>query len=145
TDLGAPFVSANLKDEKGELVAEPWRIVTAGGRRVAITGVLSRRYADPGLRVDEPREAVLRAAAACRGRSDALLVLAYLPEEELRQLAAALPEADAVIGGPTGQSLTPRAVGPTVLAAATNKGKFLVRLDAADADGRLTWSGAVTE
>ena len=40
-----------------------------------------------------------------------------------------LPEADAVIGGPTGQSIVPTAVGPTLLAAATNKGKFLVELD----------------
>src|SRR5207248_836434 len=40
-----------------------------------------------------------------------------------------LPEADAVIGGPTGQAIAPRRVGPTLMAASTNKGKFLVQLD----------------
>ena len=50
------------------------------------------------------------------------------PEDELAALAASLPEADAVVGGPTGQPIVPRLVGPTVLAAATSKGKFAVRL-----------------
>ncbi|MDB5298956.1 MAG: cycA1, partial [Phycisphaerales bacterium] len=64
---------------------------------------------------------------------------------ELSQLAADLPEVDAVVGGPTGQALAPRSVGPSLLAAATNKGKFLVQLDlpAAGASGRL--GGKVAE
>ena len=45
-----------------------------------------------------------------RGAYDALVVLAYLPVDELNALAAALPEADAVIGGPTGQAVEPQAV-----------------------------------
>ena len=51
--------------------------------------------------------------------------------------------ADAIIGGPTGQSIAPRQLGPTLLASATNKGKFVVRLDApASARG---WTGRVVE
>ena len=56
-------------------------------------------------------------------------MLAYLPEAELRQLAAELPEADLVVGGPTGQSIAPIRVGPTWLASATNKGKFLIQME----------------
>jgi hypothetical protein len=97
------------------------------------------------VRIDDPREALLATVAAHKGGYDRLVVLAYLPEEELRQLAASLPEADAVVGGPTGQSIAPQPAGATVLAAATNKGKFLVELDvpAAGAPGR--WAGRVTE
>ncbi|HYH66787.1 MAG TPA: hypothetical protein VD866_18985, partial [Urbifossiella sp.] len=140
-DTGAPLVSANLRAADGSLVAEPLRIVERGGRRVALVGVLSRHFAVPGGRLDDPREAILREAAAAKGRYDSLVVLAYAPEDELRQLAAGLPEADAVVGGPTGQSIAPLRLGPTVLASATNKGEFVVRLDAV---GR-GWDGRVVE
>jgi hypothetical protein len=112
---------------------------------VAVAGVLSRGYAGGDVRVDDPRESLLQAAAAARGRYDSLVVLAYMPEEELRQLAAGLPEADAVVGGPTGQSIAPQKTGPTLLAAATNKGKFLVHLEAAGTAGRWAWDGRVVE
>jgi hypothetical protein len=143
-ELAVPFVSANVRDSNGTPFAEPLRIVEYPGRRVAIAGVLSRRFAVPGLEIDDPREAVLRAAADVKGRYDSLVVLAYAPEDELRQLAAALPEADAVIGGPTGQSLAPTQLGPTVLASATNKGKFVIRLGSAPGAAR-GWTGQVVE
>ena len=56
------------------------------------------------------------------------LRLAYLPEAELQTLAATLPEADAVIGGPTGQTLRPQRLGGAgaLLTSATRKGKFMV-------------------
>jgi hypothetical protein len=142
--LRVPFVSANLRDGQGALVAEPVRIIMVGGRRIAFTGVLGKRYAQSDQQIDEPRDAILRVATEQRGRYDALIVLAYLPEEELRRLAAGLPEADAVIGGPTGQSIAPKKVGPTLLAAATNKGKFLIRLEAAPLPAR-GWTGEVVE
>jgi hypothetical protein len=44
-------------------------------------------------------------------------------------LAGSLPEVDLMIGGPTGQAIAPTRLGPNLLAAATNKGKFLVRID----------------
>jgi hypothetical protein len=144
-DTGAPLLSANLRDRKGEPIAAPLRVVERAGQRLALTGVLSRRYAVEGVQVDDPREALLGAIAAHKGRYDRLVVLAYLPEEELRQLAAALPEADAVVGGPTGQSIAPQAAGPTVLAAATNKGKFLVEFDVPAPGTRGRWAGRVTE
>lgn len=142
-EVGVTFLSANLKDSSGVLVASPIVIVERGGRRIALTGVLSRRYVSSSLQIDDPHAAVLREAANARGQYDSLIVLAYLPEDELRQLAAALPEADAVIGGPTGQSLPPVELGPTILASSTNKGKFLVRLDSRGST--RGWDGQVVE
>src|SRR5436305_4050358 len=84
---GAPLVSANLRDASGQLVAEAIRVVTAGGRRIAITGVCSPGLAAGGLKADDPRQAVLAAAGGAKGRYDALVVLAYLPTEELEALA----------------------------------------------------------
>lgn len=142
--LDIPFVSANLRDAEGTLITVPLRELEAapGGMRVAVVGVVSPRLVRGGLKADEPRDAILRAIGAHTAR-DALVVLAYLPESELRQLAVELPEADLVVGGPTGQSIAPTKVGPTWLASATNKGKFLIQMEAL---GRgEPWSGRVVE
>jgi hypothetical protein len=138
--MQVPLISANVRDSAG-LVGWPIRTAYSPGLSVGFVGVLSRRYAAPGLTIDDPRDAVLAAASKYKKSLNCLVVLAYMPEDELRALAASLPEADAVIGGPTGQAIAPESVGPTTLAAATNKGKFVIRLQSA-AD---RWSGSVVE
>ena len=144
--LQVPFLSANLRDEQRQLIAEPVRIIARGKQRVALVGVLSQRFARPGLHVDDPRDAVLQAATAVKGQYDTLVVLAYAPEEELKRLAAELPEADAIVGGPTGQAIKPQAVGKTIIAAATNKGKFLVNLWwGKQNQSDYAWTGSITE
>jgi hypothetical protein len=95
--------------------------------------------------VTPPRQAVLHALRGAAGKFDTAIVLAYLPEDELRQLADALPEADAIIGGPTGQPISPKLVGPTLLTSATKKGKFLARLDAPAAGSADRWTGRIVE
>jgi len=151
------LVSANVRDAAGNpLVMPTLTVIHTAGLRVAVTGVLSPKFAAAGLRVDEPRASVLAAVAPRRGDYDALVVLAYLPEGELESFAASLPEADAVVGGPTGQAMAPRRTGPGLLAAATNKGKFLVELTAPKRDGdrggaggaggaSAAWSGRIVE
>ena len=142
--LDVPFLSTNLRDAAGALVAAPSLVVEVPGSamRIMFTGVVSPRLVAGGLKADEPRDAILKAIAR-HPPHDALVVLAYLPEPELRQLAAELPEADVVVGGPTGQSIAPIRVGPTWLASATNKGKFLIELETAERG--TPWSGQVVE
>lgn len=146
-DTGVTLISTNVLDRDGTPVVEPWRIVDAADRRVLLLGVLAPRLAPSSLRVTEPRAAILATLAQLQGRFDAAVVLAYLPEDELVQLAGQLPEVDAVIGGPTGQSVPPRRLGPTLLASATNKGKFMVRLTASDSTGATDehWNGEIVE
>src|SRR5688572_7617450 len=134
-----PLISANALDAAtGQPLVETHRIVETAGRKTALVGVVSPRLTVDGIRITDPRQAVLATLTAIKGQYQSLIVLAYLPEDELSQFAAALPEADAVIGGPTGQAMTPRKVGPTLLAAATNKGKFLVQLVRDDPSGAWT-------
>jgi hypothetical protein len=143
-ERNVPFISANLRDAAGSLVVEPYRVVEAGGVRVALIGVLRAYGTGPGhsgWRVDDPRDAVLKALADAAGKFDRAVVLAYLRDGDLRELAAALPEVDAVIGGPTGQSLAPERAGRVVLASATNKGKFLITVPLT-ADGSDPFPGA---
>ena len=76
---------------------------------MALVGVLGERYATADCQVLPPRQAVLEALGGAKGKFDAAIVLAYLPEDELRQLAEALPEADVVAGGPTAPAAGPEA------------------------------------
>ena len=86
------------------------------------------RYSGPDLQVSEPADAILELLRTLNQPYDWHAVLAYLPDEELTRLAEKLPEADAVIGGPTGQSLPPQQLGRTLVTSATNKGKFLAEV-----------------
>jgi hypothetical protein len=143
--LDVPLISANAWDTEGRRIAEPLRIVEAAGRRVALVGVLAPQYATEQVAVTPPGHAVLEALQEVSGRYDALIVLAYLADDELRQLAGMLPEADLIVGGPTGQPLPPEPIGPTLLASATNQGKFLARFDAPDAASSGRWKGTIVE
>jgi len=142
--LHVPLVSTNVRLRDGQPLAEPLRVVQAGGRSVAILGVLSPKFAATGLQISPPREAVLQALQQAAGRYQAAIVLAYVPEEELQPLAEGLPEVDAVVGGPTGQPVAPRHLGPTLALSATKQGKFLARLDA-PVDAKQHWSGGIVE
>ncbi len=138
-DVSVPFLSSNLRDASGNLVAPALRIATAGGRRVAISGVIAPSLvadlaasSSPGetLQASEPVAAVLEALRGAKDQYDIAVVLAYLPAEELAALARALPEVDLVIGGPTRQTIPAQTIGPVLMTAVTNQGKFLARLDA---------------
>jgi hypothetical protein len=140
-----PFISANVFDVEGRPVAEPLRIVDAVGRRLALVGVLSERYITDKIHVKPPRQTILEVIQQAAGQYDSLIVLAYLPEDELRELAQSLPEADAIVGGPTGQPIAPKQIGPVLLTSATNKGKFLARLDPPPPGSARGWTGRIVE
>lgn len=105
------------------------QVLEVGGRRVRISGV-SAQFAAADVQVSSSRNGILAELKKSTDGAghDVAIVLAYLPEAELRELATQLPEVDAVIGGPTGQALAPERVGSTVVASATNKGNFLIEL-----------------
>ncbi len=127
--INVPFVSANVHDEKKNLIAPGYRLHTVSDQTVLITGVVSIRHSGPGLTVSDPADAIFNILRSVDEDYDWLVVLAYLNEGELRELAATLPEAHALIGGPTQQSLSSEMIGPVLVTSATNKGKFLAELD----------------
>jgi hypothetical protein len=142
--LQAPFVSANLRDADGKQIGEPFVIIESAAGKLAVIGVLSAKYQTADCRVSDPRQSVLELLPQIERHYDWLAILAYLPEEELRSLAASLPEADLILGGPTGQCLAPIEVGPALLASATNKGKFVLALRPPDGE-HSRWHGRVVE
>jgi hypothetical protein len=144
SELNVPLVSCNVHDAAGQPVAEPLRIVEVGGRQIAVVGCLSPAFATAELIVSDPRAAVVSAIGQLKTNCEVVVVLAYLNEKELSELAASLPEADLVLGGPTHQPMAPRASGPTTWASATNKGKFLVHLRRQSA-AHPVWKGEIVE
>ncbi len=140
-----PLLSANVSDGDGRPVGQEIRIVKAGGRRVALIGVLGEQFATGDLQVAPPRRAVSDVLSEAAGNYDFAVVLAYVEEDELRQLANALPEVDVVVGGPTGQRVPPTRIGPTLMASATNEGKVLARFDAPTPGSSQQWKGSIVE
>jgi hypothetical protein len=143
--FNVPFVSTNVAAGDGKPLADPVRVVQLAGRRVAVFGVLSPRLAPAAVRVAPPREAVLAALNGMTQQRQVVVVLAYLPEDELLAFAEGLPEADLIVGGPTGQPIAPRRIGPTLVASATRQGKFLVRLDVPEPDAAARPGGEIVE
>ncbi len=135
------FVSANVRDADDRTFVPTAKIINSDGHRVLVTGVLSNRYNTHELRILDAVDSLIQVLADHDDAFDAFIVLAYMPEEELLKLAEQFPEADAIIGGPTGQSVAPHHVGPVLVASATNKGKFLVQMQRA-AHG---WDGTIVE
>ncbi|MCL2346847.1 MAG: hypothetical protein FWC50_01160 [Planctomycetaceae bacterium] len=124
-----PWVSANTTDAEGNPFVEPVRVVEAGNRKILFTGVLSQKYRNETIRVTPPQQAVLNVLQKNAGKYDYAVVLAYMPENELWELAENLPEVDAVVGGPTGQPVPPAyPQGYVLMISATRQGKFIAAL-----------------
>ncbi len=98
TKTGVTFISANTRAADGQPLAPPLIIVPLNGRRIALIGVVDPTYATKQITVDDPRSAIKSAIVSHKGEFDSLIVLAYMPQDELSKLADALPEADAVVG-----------------------------------------------
>ena len=124
-----PLFSTNVCDSLGQSIGEPVQWVSAGGNRIAVLGVMDPKFKGDHFQVLPPKQSILNAIDTLEEKPDAILVLAYLPRPALMELAKALPEVDAIIGGPTGQTISPTRVGAVLVASSTNKGKFLVQLD----------------
>ena len=144
SDLNAPIISANACDAGGQLIADPMKIIERGGQTFAVIGVLDPGFASGDLQVKDPRQAILDLLDQLETPVDGKIVLAYLPREPLIELAKQLPEIDVVIGGPTGQTIAPTQVGATLVTSATNKGKFVAKLQS-DPAASKRWSAKIVE
>jgi len=137
-----PLFSTNVRDAMGQEIVPDHRVVKVGQLRLAVLGVLSPSLS-AGLKVGDPRTSCLTVLDRLKGQFDAVLILAYLPEDELVAFATQIPAADLVFGGPTGQTIPPRRAGPTLWGAVTNKGKFLARIDRASP--KVNWQAEILE
>jgi cytochrome c554/c'-like protein len=130
---GVTWLSANLTPAEGEAPLDHI-LIERCGVRIAVTGVV-----DPALVTKDAwvaREPVSAILDALRDvQADVTIVLAYFDEAGLRSLAESLPEVDFIVGGPTGQAMKPATIGPVTILSATNKGKYLARIELTPSEG----------
>ena len=141
----AQLISANLVDTNGLPVLPPYTITRlANGSRAGILGVLDDRAPvaniGRGLRVTPPQDAIARYLPELKQKADILVLLAFMNEEAMKELAARFYEFRVVIGGRVAQaSAQPLLVNRSLLVFITDKGKRIGRLDLAfDAAGSCT-------
>jgi hypothetical protein len=156
-EIGLPLVSSNVVDGDRKPVVPATRRITSGDTQLLIVGVVSQQFApdnandddannDANWQVLPPRTAILNAIETAQKPGDQLVVLAYMPQVELVELAQSLPEVHLFVGGPTGQSMAPQKHGPTTVVSVTNKGKFLATMRLENSAGNSAeWSGEIVE
>ena len=102
-----PFVSANvgLFGFAAKVVA-PYRIVAAGGKKLAITGVLGREFQhqihNSEIEMSDPETALRNVVPEMKKKADYLVLLANATLKESTDLAGKFPDFDLVVtaGGP---------------------------------------------
>ena len=122
-----PWLSTNLVPRDGDWIPKRLIVERIGGCRVGIAGVMDPDMIDSDAwTARDPVSAIIDAFD--QAETDVRIVLAYMDQQELQSLAAALPEVHAVLGGPTGQSVSPKHIGDVTVMSATNKGKYVGKL-----------------
>jgi len=141
-DEHAFFVSANVRDESGALIFEPYRVKTlANGYRIGIVGVVQDTLLPDeigqGVHIVPPAEALAEVLPDAQEASDFLVVLAFMKELSMKALAEKFFEIDVIIGGDVEQpSGTPVQVNRSTIAYNTEKGKAVGWMDLRFIDGQ---------
>lgn len=102
----APLVSANVIDDSGRHLVEPYVIRSVGGIRIAVVGALTQRLdrlLKPGLagpwRAAPLVETLRPIVAQVHAKADLVVVLGHLFDDEDERVLRGLPDVDVLIGG----------------------------------------------
>jgi 2',3'-cyclic-nucleotide 2'-phosphodiesterase (5'-nucleotidase family) len=103
-----PFVVSNLVNARGKTAAAPYRVLSAGGLRVAVIGAMTMDFASLGMpdRLGDWHtlpvvETVRGYARQLRDRSDLVVLLGHLNSQEEDAVLRDVPEVAVTIGGHT--------------------------------------------
>ncbi|NUM54097.1 MAG: hypothetical protein HUU46_10675 [Candidatus Hydrogenedentes bacterium] len=129
------LVSANVLDASGELIFSPFRLATlTSGYKVAIIGVtdsdVSPEELGEGVKVSSPEEAIARVLPRATVEADFIVLLAFVGEQKLKELAERFFEIDVIVGGdvkqPSGNAV---AANKSTIVYITDKGKSVGELN----------------
>ncbi len=130
---GLPFLSANVLDKKDKTpIADRYRIIRRGALRVGVTGVTEceARDAGPGIEVRPPIEALADVIPDLKGKCDFVVVLAFVDEETIKQIAEKFHEVDCILGGDVPQSSgTAQTINRAIAFNVVDRGKVLGQID----------------
>jgi 2',3'-cyclic-nucleotide 2'-phosphodiesterase (5'-nucleotidase family) len=157
------FVAANITDSTGRVPdwAEPWTLITRGGAKVAVIGLITRSTPPTtrpqnvaGLMFGDLSEAVRRVLPAARATADFVIVRAHEGAGEMVNLARALDSGsvDLIVAGHTHQRVDTVVRGiPVIQAGSSGRAIAVVDFIRAAGGGRhvrawleTPWADAVT-
>jgi len=134
-----PFLAANLETDDGKSLPgiEPYVVVEAGNYKV---GILGLTYHDLKTIVKAsfiedihslpPIETARRYLPELQAKSDLVIVLSHLGQDEDEALAKAVPEIPLIVGGHTHEALhAGRRVGSTLIVQAGAYGEYLGQVE----------------
>ena len=111
-----------------ERSADNRRILQRGAFKVGVTGVTAAAPQDvgPGLEVRPPLEALDEVVPELKRQCDYLIVLAFVDEDRIREIADKLPEVNCILGGDVPQSSnTVQEINRAVVFNVVDKGKVI--------------------
>ncbi len=112
-----PLLSANAVDAgSGRPIGQPYAVLTAGGRRIAIVG-LSEVSAADGISVSDPLAAARAIVPEAAREADAVVLLSHAGGAVDRQIADSVPGIALIVegGGPALAAARPSAGGGALL------------------------------
>ena len=147
-----PLISANVRDEAGNLLFPPHVIREAGGRRIGIFAVIADQTFDnpprewrKGLKVEPPIEAARREVRALAG-CDLVIALSHQPIAATQELAKSVPGIDIVVSGHDDAIFRkPLMVGKTMILAVGPVGRMLGSLTLSKGVAAATTPAAAME
>ncbi len=133
----SPIVGANVINDTGEHLVEPYVIRSAGGIEIAIVGALTDRLEKllkPGLAGPwraAPLIATLRPVVAeAHAKADLILVLGHLFDDEDERILRELPDVDILVSGHNhGGRETPLVIDGRICVKLRSYGREIGRLD----------------
>ncbi|BDD87285.1 hypothetical protein [Desulfofustis limnaeus] len=136
-ERGVPWVSANVKDEQGRLVCEPYRLVQVGALRIAVIGMTgSATEPDKTYTVDDDLQPLRPIISSLAGENDLILLLSSLSNEQNREVARLFPDVAIIIQADPQQEALPAQVHDrSLVVQPNNRGRYLGFL-------RVDWTGA---
>jgi 5'-nucleotidase / UDP-sugar diphosphatase len=99
------IINASIRSGEGDNVFTPFRVVTAHGIRIGITGLLSKEtfkfFPDDKIDfvIEEPDSTLKRLIPVMKSSCDYIIVLSQMGVNEDKTVAAKWPEIDLIVGG----------------------------------------------
>jgi 2',3'-cyclic-nucleotide 2'-phosphodiesterase (5'-nucleotidase family) len=131
------FVSANVFGPEGKVIAPPYVVRRAAdGRRIVFLGLSSvRRHETFGHKVDDPRETLRRLLPDVRQAGDLVVLLAFMSNREVVDIAVNVPGVDVIVSAYEQQSAAPPyQIGNAWILQSQYEGRFVGHVG-------LRWSG----
>jgi hypothetical protein len=131
----APFISANLADEKYNLIYAPYKVIDVSGLKIGFLGLTSSDYikdeVKKGYRVLDINKQAAKLVPELRKKCDILVVLASARDNEIEKMASTVTGIDVILGGLTynhSENDKPTKVAKTIVHKNGSLGKYVGRL-----------------